>query len=365
MAHLSRIAVRLAAGLVALALASAAPRLVHAAPKDEVEVTIRRGDTLSRIAKRAGVTMADLRKWNRGRIGKNDALRAGAKLRVKPPDEPGVASGPGQDDGAAPPKGQGESWVDSVAVQRGDTAGRIAEREGVALSDLLKWNKLTQRSRLRPGQHLVVRRTGPRPKAVSIGRPTEGRLQYGDKLEPGPGYRLRFPEHTFALESVAKSIRTCAKRVKDAFPGTADVLVGELSRAGGGRFPPHESHQSGRDADLGYYLVGNQQNATLHRVQPSEVDYGKTWAFLKCLLTTDDVSRVYMDKAIQSAMAEWLGKKKSMSPEDLARLFEVVGGDAALVRHAKKHDTHLHVRFSCDADQDKCVEEADEAPFKL
>ncbi|MFO0750472.1 MAG: penicillin-insensitive murein endopeptidase [Myxococcota bacterium] len=250
-------------------------------------------------------------------------------------------------------------------MQRGDSAGKIAAREGVALGDLLKWNKLSERSKLKPGQHLIVRRAGPRPKASSVGRPTAGTLQHGEKLEDGPGYRLRFPDHTFAVESVVKAIRTCAKKMKDQFPGTADVLVGELSRAGGGRFPPHQSHQSGRDADIGYYLVKNQQNATMHRVRPDEVDFNKTWALLRCFVTTHDVSRVYMDKAIQAAMAEWLRQKKAMPEDDLARLFGVLGGDGALVWHAAKHDTHFHVRFSCDKGQSDCVEEEEERPFKL
>lgn len=319
-----------------------------------------RGDTLARLAKRHGVTVADLRKWNRGRIGKGDMLRLGSRLVVRPAP-PGAKAPPSA--GAVLKATTG--WADSVVVRRGDTLGRIAEREGVGLKDLLAWNKLSERSKLQVGQHLTIMRAGPKPRAASVGRPTAGVLRHGEKLEPGPGYRLRFPKGAFGLESVLKTIRTCTRRTKEAFPGTADVLVGELSRAGGGRFPPHQSHQSGRDADIGYYLAGNKQNATMHRVGPSEVDYAKTWTLLRCMLTVDDVTRVYMDRGIQAAMAEWLRQKKTMSEPELARLFSVLGGDEALIRHARRHDTHIHVRFACDADQAECVEEDGEFVFKL
>lgn len=350
--------------LVVLAVALSGAE-VHAA-----EVTVRKGDTLSRLAKRHGVSIAELRKWNRGRIGKSGMLRRGAKIHVSDPAAEGDVDAdqptpPGPRGPQRPPRPSGPTWRDEVTVRRGDNLGKIARREAVELADLMAWNKLGERSKLKPGQRLVIERPGTRPKASSVGRPTAGALKYAEPLTGGPGYRLRFPKHTYALESVNKTLRLCTKRTKDAFPGTADILIGELSRAGGGHFPPHQSHQSGRDADIGYYLAGNKQNATMHRVRPDEIDYAKTWSLLRCLLTSDEVSRVYIDKKIQAAMAEWLRTKKTMDEDELARIFGVLGGDEALVRHAAKHDTHLHVRFSCDADQAECVEEADESPFKL
>jgi len=348
------------AAIVGLALGASGLDAAAAPGDAPVEVTVARGDTLARLAKRHGVAVADLRKWNRGRIGKGDMLRLGSKLVVRPA-APGAKAPPSAGQVLKATTG----WADAVAVRRGDTLGRVAEREGVALKDLLAWNGLNERSKIKAGQQLVVMRPGPKPRASSVGRPTAGVLRHGERLEGGPGYRLRFPKGAFGLESVLKTIRTCARKTKDAFPGTADVLVGELSRAGGGRFPPHQSHQSGRDADIGYYLAGNRQNATMHRVGPSEVDYAKTWTLLRCMLTVDDVARVYMDRGIQAAMAEWLRQKKTMGEPELARLFAVLGGEEALIQHAKKHDTHLHVRFACDADQPECVEEDGEVVFKL
>jgi hypothetical protein len=142
-------------------------------------------------------------------------------------------------------------------------------------------------------------------------------------------------------------LRNCSRFVHTLFPGTADLLIGDLSRPGGGRFPPHESHQSGRDADAGYYLAGNIQNSTLHRVGVAGLDPAKTWMYMRCLIAPGDVVRMYVDRALQRGLVAYLERIGAESPESLARLFEVVGGASALIRHAPYHDTHLHVRFAC------------------
>lgn len=369
---------------LALVLSAAPLPDAHAAGQDPQEtVVVARGDTLAKIARRHGLKVEDLRRWNRGRIGKDDAIKAGATLVIKPgrvvkpdkkDDKAGANSKNPKDtkdtkDGKvakpgplAPPPG---TWEDHVLVRRGDSAARIASRANVDLEALLQWNGLTPRSKIKAGSRLRVFRPGPRPAARSLGRPTAGALEYGVHLGSGPGYRLRFPRNAYGVEGVNKTLKVCAKRVRDQHPGSHDILVGDISRPGGGHFPPHSSHQSGRDVDVGYYLASQQQNATMHRVRADEVDYQRTWALLKCYLTTDKVVRVYIDRKIQVAMVAWLREKRALDDRHFARLFEVEGGDEALIQHAPKHDTHIHVRFACDPGQDECAEEEKDSVFTL
>lgn len=374
----------LAIGLALACLLAAPARADDAPPRALVsqKVVVKKGDTLGSIATRTGVKVADLRRWNRGRIGKGDAIRAGATLIVKvPADKADPALVPGakvpgkteaKTDGKPDKKGATTSkvavrppntWEDQVRVRRGDSLSRIAARIEVNVDDLMAWNRLNAKSKLHAGQMLAVYRTGTRPAPQSVGRPTNGTLDYALHLGEGPGYRLRFPKNAYGVEGVLKTLRSCAKRVKDTFPGTHDILIGDLSRPGGGPFSPHESHQSGRDVDVGYYLASNVQNDTMFRVKAGDIDYAKTWAHLKCHITTDRVVRVYMDRRIQVAMIEWLRKKKTVDDGQIQRLFAVEGGDEALIQHAKEHDTHFHVRFACDAGQTGCVEESGEEPF--
>lgn len=329
-------------------------------------VEVKRGDTLSGIAARHKVSVDELRAWNAGRIGKDLTIRAGDRLRVAAPgtEAERVPTASTESDPESAPKSKADTWRDHIAVRRGDTLGALARKHRVELADLLRWNGLRETSPIRAGDRLIIERPGQKPKAVSVGRSTGGRLEHGVWLDRGPGYRLRFPKNAYGTEHVVTTLRRCAKRVHDRFDGTADILYGDLSRPGGGRFPPHESHQSGRDADVGYYLADNVQNATMHVVRADGVDYAKTWALLRCYLRTGNVVRVYMDRRIQKAMAEHLAKTAQVSPAILARLFETVGGSDALIRHAPKHDTHLHIRFACDPADKACEHETGEKPWR-
>lgn len=346
--------------LVALLVAPALPTSAARAsasddvPMQTIEVRVRRGDTLSHIAARYSVSLADLRRWNPKRVGPDDMIQLGAVLTVK------VAAG---SDAAS----SGPVWEGWYAIEPGDTLGKAAHKLGVSIAELERCNKLRPGARIRAGDLLRFEKTGPRPKPSSAGRPTEGSVVGAVHLGKGSGYRLRFPKGAFGLPSVTHTLRRCAADVAKRFRGTADVLIGEISKPMGGHFAPHQSHQSGRDADVGYYLAGNKQNATMFTVGARDIDPKKNWALIRCLLTSDRVVRIYMDRGLQRAMVKYLSRKGGLSAATLDRLFEVEADvpASALIRHANGHDTHFHVRFACDSGDSRCVEEEDDHVFKL
>jgi len=323
-------------------------------------IVVRPGDTLLRLANRHGVTVEQLRRWNPRRVRKGDVIRLGDTLVIRVPGPPGGgAPSAGGEGSGAKDQPSGPKWEGHYAVQAGDTLGGIALKLHVPFYELLQWNHLKKDSTIRVGQVLRYQKQGARPKPQTVGRPSAGRLINGEHLGRGPGYRLRFPRNAYAITYVNKILRRCAAHVAKRFPGTADLLYGDLSYPTGGPFPPHASHQSGRDADVGYYLKGNIQNKTLHRVAPYEVDYAKSWAYLRCTLRTRSVVRVFMDAHIQRGYVRYLRKHKLASEGLIKRLFEVAADDpkAALVRDVPGHDTHLHLRFACPEDAPKCEDD--------
>lgn len=348
--------------LIATAVAAAslltAPSSASAGEARSVAVIVRPGDSLSRIATRYGVTVADLKRWNPEKVRRADLIRSGDVLLVRRATA---------DDAPVAKPLPGETWEGYYSIRSGDTLGKIARRLDVDVEDLLRWNRLRAGQAIKAGHQLKYVKLGKRPPAESVGKPTEGTLVGAVHLGKGKGYRLRFPRNAFGLPRMVTTLRACAGQVAERFPGTADVLIGDLSKPAGGRFPPHQSHQSGRDADVGYYLAGNKQNVTMHRVWPHDLDYAKNWEMLRCLIDKEQVVRVFMDTAIQKAFGAWLVEQGIASKAHLERLFEFASPipEAALIRHAPKHDTHIHVRIACQEGDAHCSEEEGDQVFKL
>lgn len=105
--------------------------------------TVKRGDTLSSIASRAGVSWRDIAEWNQ--IDPNANLLAGSTLylyNAKPMDS-AAASTP-----SAPAK------PESYVVQSGDTLIGTANRFGLSVSELASYNNLSTSAELLRGQKL-------------------------------------------------------------------------------------------------------------------------------------------------------------------------------------------------------------------
>ena len=116
------------------ALASTAGSAPPAKPKARKSThTVGRGEALSTIARKYGVSTADLKRWNH--ISNANHIQAGQRLTVYT---------------------SSTTWQ-TVTVKRGDSLGRIAQRNGCTVAELKSWNGLRS-STIHPGQKLKVRR---------------------------------------------------------------------------------------------------------------------------------------------------------------------------------------------------------------
>jgi membrane-bound lytic murein transglycosylase D len=115
-----------------------------------LEHAVTRGETLTHIARRYGVTVADLRATNptiqprRMQIGQ----------RVVVPKAPSVRSQLARGTGAR--TGQQEDRLVVYRVQSGDTLTAIAARHRVGVNDLLRWNGLSRSSTIFPGDQVKI-----------------------------------------------------------------------------------------------------------------------------------------------------------------------------------------------------------------
>lgn len=136
----------------------------------ETEYKVAKGDNLGKIARQFGVSVSDLKSWNKL---KSDNLRIGQVLIVS-----GYAAGASKGASSAPAKAseKKESKTETKAetkaeskpaekqpefttykVKKGDTLFKIAQEHGCSVDDLKSWNKLSSNA-ISIGQKLKIRK---------------------------------------------------------------------------------------------------------------------------------------------------------------------------------------------------------------
>jgi len=179
--------------------------------------------------------------------------------------------------------------------------------------------------------------------SMSIGTTNAGALFNGVKMPEGNGWELVDPDHAWGTKETVDFVAHCLDKVGVDLPGASTMYIGHISARRGGHLSPHISHQAGRDIDISYYYLSGQARwyAT---ARASNLDRERTWAFVKTLITDTDVELILMDRAVQRLVREHAIARG----EDKAWIDEIFDGTDTLpplIRHAKGHATHLHVRF--------------------
>ncbi len=127
-------------------------------------VIVRKGDTLSRIAKRHGVRVKELASANGLKL--TSKLKVGARLVLPEPGgarEPGTAqktvlnaSGKAKPSASAGAARDARKMTTRYKVHKGDTLGRIAQVYGVTVERIADRNRLKKSQPIRPGLVLVI-----------------------------------------------------------------------------------------------------------------------------------------------------------------------------------------------------------------
>ena len=125
---------------------------------------IKRGDTLSTVARKHRTTVSQIRRLND--LSNRVVLRVGRTVKVPDPGGDGIKLASAVSAGARQPSGAAAvsegSTPASHVVRRGENLSVIANRYGITVADILKLNGLGSRSVLRRGQKLKLRDQGAR-----------------------------------------------------------------------------------------------------------------------------------------------------------------------------------------------------------
>jgi penicillin-insensitive murein endopeptidase len=203
----------------------------------------------------------------------------------------------------------------------------------------------------------------------SVGSPTQGHLIGGEHLTESEALRI-VPSDTagdvrWGLAPLVSMIERGSRAVRKQFPD-AVLSVGHLSREGGGDLDQHRSHESGRDADVGFYvrsytgrplmpshLVAFRGDGTAPSWPGAYFDDARNWTLVSSFCNDPQarVTHIFIAAPLRArllAYAERIGAAAHTRMR-AAELMQQPHGTLP-------HDDHFHVRIACPAHMTSCIE---------
>lgn len=335
------------------------------------------GDRLDEIADRYGVSRESIIRWNK-LDKKRPMIRAGQKLRIYAKRYP-------------PPREQ-----ISYKVRKGDTWGKVAKKYGVDEDRLRRWNPRVPR-KWKAGAEIAIwiepkpeipeeevavaggssgkggskgKTRGGKPKTDadlpikkvrqngrSVGKPSSGSLSHGVQLPENEAlYHVRRPENSYGSTHTIELVQLTIARWRRDHGYTGTLHIGDISKSGGGRLRPHASHRTGRDIDIRLPLKKGIKRSGGLPEGPNDVDWDATWALIKEMCDTGQVLYIFLGHGRQKYLYK-AARRAGMSKAELERYIQYPQAPKtgkSLVRHAKGHNAHFHVRFKCGPTDTRC-----------
>lgn len=181
--------------------------------------------------------------------------------------------------------------------------------------------------------------------SASLGTPTRGSLWGGVELGESADIE-RAGGHPWGTSSAVRSIERAAREARRCHPGSPRLRVGDLGREHGGWLRPHRSHQSGLDADIGYFY--RTPSVWYERATARNLDVARTWTLVRAFVEGGNVDTIFMDQSVQRLLKEHIRTLGSDAQASLD-LFAGPGrrslASTPQIRHAGGHASHFHVRF--------------------
>lgn len=213
-------------------------------------------------------------------------------------------------------------------------------------------------------------------RSRSVGSVTEGHL-VGGRAVPIPHPHLAFLPRQFERrliytgDPMVELLEDAAAHVGAAYP-EAVIYLGNFSRRGGGNIPHSVSHNSGRDADIAFFVTdengdpavppdllpmddqgryigaddegdeeGERADLILH------FDLPRNWRFVEGLIESEaaDIQYIFVSNPLRRMLLKE-GRRQNASAQTLRRARSVLvqpGGQAL------PHNDHFHLRIHCTA----------------
>jgi penicillin-insensitive murein endopeptidase len=223
-----------------------------------------------------------------------------------------------------------------------------------------------------PGRELPKRfRQAPYSmRSLTVGHPNAGWQLRAKRLKKSKVVFIKAgsERNAYGHPALVLMLGRSAKELAKASRGSV-LLVGDLSSKRGGSLPGHRSHQSGRDADVGFYTLDAEGKPVLPEKFVSFGADGKAtdgsgyvfddhrnWLLVQSWVRDDraGLSHIFVSRGLRQRLLGYAAKQPAFK--------KYVAQVAALLKQpedASPHDDHFHVRVSCPKDQTEiCREES-------
>ncbi|RKG79469.1 LysM peptidoglycan-binding domain-containing protein [Corallococcus exercitus] len=176
--------------------------------------------------------------------------------------------------------------------------------------------------------------------SMSIGFVESGRQLNSVRVPDDKDWLVVSPEIAYGTQETVDYVVAAIRAVRAQYPNVPPLRVNRLSTKDGGYLRPHKSHQNGRDVDLGFYYPTAEP--VRERERERYIDVAMNWALVRSLVVNTDVQMILVDKRVQKVLYDYalsIGEDKAW----LDSLFNA--GFNSLIKHARRHRDHFHVRF--------------------
>ncbi|WP_394837498.1 penicillin-insensitive murein endopeptidase [Pendulispora rubella] len=203
----------------------------------------------------------------------------------------------------------------------------------------------------------------------SVGSPTTGHLIGGMQVEETSYLRIvpscANSDVRWGLAPLVTMIDRAARQVRRKY-SDAVLTVGHLSRPGGGEVDRHASHESGRDADILFYVKNHlgkpvvassfvpfRADGTAPTWPGATFDDARNWLLVTALVTDKEarVSHIFVAAPLRARLLAYAARIGA-PPAVRHRAAELL----MQPRGSLPHDDHFHVRIGCPSGMHECIE---------
>lgn len=199
----------------------------------------------------------------------------------------------------------------------------------------------------------------------AVGYYSSGSLKEAESIQDrGTPIRKLFLQRGrfYGTQEIQDIISDAADFVRQEFPDSEMLQVGDIANKNGGALKEHGSHQNGLDADI-VYLTRNgklqSQNAPFweeefvkNGVVTANLNTERNLALFKHLIMTKPVERIFVDEAIKKQFCAYAKKNNLLNDAEIKETLR-------RLRIEKLHTNHFHMRIKCPTTDLKCKAQAE------